>query len=113
VSYEVFRREGAKGSAADASPPGATEPEAGSEERSPATAAELQNLFEHLERELDAASFFRVTAKRVPTLRTLRNALERGGLRRHEVRMLHGVIAALTGRRKDGAPVRRARSKEP
>jgi tRNA/rRNA methyltransferase len=122
VAYEVFRGRGAapgfgsgrlQGLEELEEPQEAAEdgPGALSEERRPATSAELQNLFEHLEQELDAASFFRVEAKRVATLYSLRNALQRGGLRRHEVRLLHGVISALTGRRKDGSPVRRPSSK--
>ena len=122
VSYEVFRGRGSErriGSGRPEESEPQEEPQdppedglgAYSEERRPATAAELQNLFEHLEQELDSTSFFRVEAKRVPTLYSLRNALQRGGLRRHEVRLLHGVISALTGRRKDGSPVRRPSSK--
>lgn len=123
VAYEVFRGRGSEQRLGSGRPEESEEPQeepqepaedglgAGSEERRPATAAELQNLFEHLEQELDSASFFRVEAKRVPTLYSLRNALQRGGLRRHEVRLLHGVISALTGRRKDGSPVRRPSSK--
>jgi tRNA/rRNA methyltransferase len=106
VSYEVFRRRCGSGAGERVEP----RPEP-SEERRPATGAELQNLFEHLERELDDAAFFHVEAKRAATLHTLRNALQRSGLRRHEVRLLHGVIAALTGRRKDGSLVRRSGSK--
>jgi tRNA C32,U32 (ribose-2'-O)-methylase TrmJ len=110
VSYEVFRH-GAAGVEPEPIEAAESAVVETSEERRPATAAELQNLFEHLERELDLAHFFRVEAKRTPTLHSLRNALQRGGLRRHEVRMLHGVIAALTGRRKDGSPTRRSGSK--
>jgi tRNA/rRNA methyltransferase len=111
VSHEVFRQRLARRDDRVLAAP--VEPEAAeeSEERRPATAGELQNLFEHLERELDAADFFRTAEKRAPTLRTLRNALQRAGLRRHEVRLLHGALAALTGRRKDGVPVRRSGSK--
>jgi tRNA/rRNA methyltransferase len=76
-----------------------------------ASAGELYNLYEHLEQELDAARFFRVPEKRAGMIQNLRAIFARARLRRHEVRTLHGVVAALSGRRKDGAPVRQPRSK--
>jgi tRNA/rRNA methyltransferase len=109
VSYEVFRQQNPGGGHATAAGDG--DAPADDEVDHLATAAELQNLFEHLEHELDAASFFRVPEKRTAMLHSLRNALQRGGLRRHEVQLLHGVISALTGRRMDGSPVRRKGSK--
>ncbi|MCY3927756.1 MAG: RNA methyltransferase [Acidobacteria bacterium] len=72
-----------------------------------ATAAELVNLFEHLEQELDASGFLRVVEKRGIMVRNLRSILHRAELREHEVRALHGVVSSLSGRRKDGRPVGR------
>lgn len=72
-----------------------------------ATAAELVNLFEHLEQELDASGFLRVVEKRGIMVRNLRSILHRAELREHEVRALHGVVSSLAGRRKDGKPVRK------
>jgi tRNA/rRNA methyltransferase len=72
----------------------------------PATSAQLVNLFEHLEHELDASGFLRVAEKRGIMVRNLRNVLHRAELREHEVRALHGVVSSLSGRRKDGRPVR-------
>lgn len=72
----------------------------------PATSAQLVNLFEHLEQELDASGFLRVTEKRGIMVRNLRSILHRAELREHEVRALHGVVSSLAGRRKDGRPVR-------
>lgn len=72
----------------------------------PATSAQLVNLFEHLEQELDASGFLRVAEKRGIMVRNLRNILHRAELREHEVRALHGVVSSLAGRRKDGRPVR-------
>ncbi|WP_029006926.1 RNA methyltransferase [Azospirillum halopraeferens] len=66
----------------------------------PATKAELLNFFEHLEGELDRTGFFTTPEKRPSMLRTLRNAWERMQMTEQEVRTFHGVIAALTGRRK-------------
>ena len=72
----------------------------------PATSAQLVNLFEHLEQELDASGFLRVVEKRGIMVRNLRSILHRAELREHEVRALHGVVSSLAGRRKDGRPVR-------
>ena len=71
-----------------------------------ATAAQLVNLFEHLEQELDASGFLRVAEKRGIMVRNLRSILHRADLREHEVRALHGVVSSLVGRRKDGGLVR-------
>ncbi len=73
----------------------------------PATSAQLVNLFEHLEQELDASGFLRLREKRGIMVRNLRSILHRAELREHEVRALHGVVSSLTGRRKDGRPARR------
>jgi tRNA/rRNA methyltransferase len=83
-------------------------PSAGSDDEL-ATAGELHNFYEHLEQELDAAEFFRVPEKRAGMVRNLRALFARARLRRHEVRTLHGIVAALTGRRKDGTAVRQPR----
>ena len=72
----------------------------------PATSAQLVNLFEHLEQELDASGFLRVVEKRGIMVRNLRSILHRAELREHEVRALHGVVSSLSGRRKDGKRVR-------
>jgi tRNA/rRNA methyltransferase len=67
-------------------------------EAPPATKAELMGLFEHLEDELDRSGFLRVKEKRPVMVRNLRNILQRANLLEHEVRTLHGIIVALTGR---------------
>ncbi|TWB21982.1 MULTISPECIES: RNA methyltransferase [Nitrospirillum] len=72
----------------------------------PATKEELVNLFEHLELELDATGFYTSEEKRPSMVRNIRNMLQRAHMTEQEVRTLHGVIAALTGRRKDGGPVK-------
>jgi len=66
----------------------------------PANKAELSNLFQHLERELDECGFFSTPEKRPSMVRTLRNAFERMGLTEQEVRTFHGVIAGLVAGRK-------------
>ena len=77
---------------------GTTEPVAGltvPRETRPAEKAELIGLFEHLERELDACGFLRVSEKRPIMVRNLRNMLGRADLTEQEVRTLRGVIACL------------------
>ncbi|MGB1548270.1 MAG: RNA methyltransferase, partial [Alphaproteobacteria bacterium] len=66
----------------------------------PATQAELLDLFEHLERELDACGFLRVREKRPGMVRNIRNIFTRAGLTDREVSTLRGIVTGLT-RRKD------------
>ena len=65
----------------------------------PPTRTELHALFEHLEEELDAANFLWPPHTRAHMVRNLRNFLARARPTEQEVRTLHGVITALTGRR--------------
>jgi tRNA/rRNA methyltransferase len=90
VAYEWLR-------AGDATPPRAVPIPAGTRA---ATREELANLFAHLEGELDAGGFLRVAEKRPIMVRNLRNLFLRAGLTEKEVRTLHGVVKALTGRRR-------------
>ena len=66
---------------------------------SPATAEELQHLFDHLEGELDACGFLRPLDKRPRMVRNIRNIFSRADLTDQEVRTLRGII---TGLRRDG-----------
>ena len=66
---------------------------------SPATRQELMGFFQHLERELDAGSFFKTDDKRSSMVRNIRNMFERAALTEQEVRTLRGMIVALTGLR--------------
>jgi tRNA/rRNA methyltransferase len=89
VAWEWFR-------AADATPPRqASIPD----ETRPANRAELELLFTHLEQELDASGFLRVVEKRPIMVRNLRNLFLRATPTEKEVRTLHGVVTALSGRR--------------
>lgn len=65
----------------------------------PANKAELVNFFDHLERELDDRGFFSTPDKRPSMVRNIRNMFQRMVLTEQEIRTLHGVIAALTGRK--------------
>jgi tRNA/rRNA methyltransferase len=61
----------------------------------PATRAELVGLFEHLERELDAAEFLFPPEKRESMVRNIRAMIMRSGLSDQEVRTIRGMIVAL------------------
>ena len=66
----------------------------------PATKDELLNLFERFEASLDGGGFFTAEDKRPTMVRNVRNMLLRAEMTDQEVRTFHGIIAALTGRRK-------------
>jgi tRNA/rRNA methyltransferase len=61
----------------------------------PATKSELEHLFAHLERELDATDFWKVDDKKHKMWLNLRSIFARNNLTDQEVRTLHGVIASL------------------
>lgn len=63
---------------------------------------DLLRLYAHLEQELDAAGFFRVPDKRPGMVRNIRAMLARANLTDQEVRTLHGIVTALSGRRLGG-----------
>lgn len=62
----------------------------------PATKEELFGFFEHLERELDAAGFFKTDDKRPGMIRNMRNLFARSTLSEQEVRSLRGIVSSLT-----------------
>ncbi len=62
----------------------------------PATKEELYGFFDHLERELDAAGFFKTGDKKPGMLRNIRNLFSRAGLTEQEVRSLRGIVSSLT-----------------
>ena len=61
----------------------------------PATRAELTGLFEHLERELDAARFLYPPEKKETMVRNMRAMILRAHLSDQEVRTIRGMIVAL------------------
>lgn len=61
----------------------------------PATKHELVGMFEHLERELDEAGFFKTDGIRPRMIVNLRNMLGRAELTEQEVRTFRGVVASL------------------
>ena len=56
------------------------------------------NCFEHLEDELDRSDYFKNPKMRPTMVANLRAMLQRASLTDQEVRTLHGMIVALTGR---------------
>jgi tRNA/rRNA methyltransferase len=62
----------------------------------PATQAAMLGLYEHFERELDAAGFFHPPEKRPSMVQNLRSALGRAGMTEQEVRTFRGVVTALS-----------------
>ena len=70
----------------------------------PATRAELENFFGHLERELDACGFLHPPEKRPAMVRNIRNLFMRAKLHQQEVSTLHGIVSELVkGPGKTGA----------
>jgi tRNA/rRNA methyltransferase len=66
----------------------------------PASKEELLSFFEHLERELDAKSFFSSPEKRPSMVRNMRTMFTRMGATQQEIRTLRGIVKALVhGRR--------------
>jgi tRNA/rRNA methyltransferase len=61
----------------------------------PAPHAELEAFFQHLTRDLDTAGYFAPPERTTATLRTLRTALTKTGWSHNDIRMMHGIIAAL------------------
>lgn len=64
----------------------------------PANKQETEHLFDHLERELEQAGYFKSPEKRPRMMRNLRNIFMRAELTSQDVRTLHGVITDLAHR---------------
>jgi tRNA/rRNA methyltransferase len=62
----------------------------------PAPAAEVERMFGHLEAELENGGFFHPPEKKPTMVRSIRAMLNRVGLSSQEVRMLRGMIVALS-----------------
>jgi tRNA/rRNA methyltransferase len=60
---------------------------------------ELEDLYAHLEGELDAANFLYPPEKRPGMVRNIRNIFARAALTGREVRTLRGIVTALTKRK--------------
>jgi tRNA/rRNA methyltransferase len=62
---------------------------------------ELLFLFDHLEKALETHGFYRVPEKRPATRRKIQNLFLRAEPTEEDVKILHGVITALTGKKKE------------
>ncbi len=68
----------------------------------PATREELEGFLDRLERALDEDGFFRTAEQKPHMLRNLKTLFVRAEPSEQEVRTLHGLIAALRGKRVQG-----------
>ncbi|AMG74802.1 RNA methyltransferase [Sphingopyxis granuli] len=66
----------------------------------PAPHRELEDLIDHLVRDLDAAGYFFPPERTTATLRTLRTALTKTGWSHNDIRMMHGIVTTLGKARK-------------
>ena len=65
------------------------------QDTTPATAGELQKLFDHMEEELEEAGYFRADQRRSLMRRNLRNIFTRSELTQEEISTMRGIIKAL------------------
>lgn len=72
----------------------------------PVNKDQLQELFDHFEKELILCGFLRHEEKRPSMIVNLRNLLQRAELSEQEVRTLHGIIKELRYGRRDDRPKR-------
>jgi tRNA/rRNA methyltransferase len=68
----------------------------------PATKEELLAFFEHIERELEAAQFFKPPEKRPSMVQNMRTMFTRMGATEQEIRTLRGIVKALVQARRSG-----------
>jgi len=64
-------------------------------EMAPASKAQLQGLFDHLEAALETRGYFRPAAKKPKMVENLRAVLTRAGFAEPELKVLRGVVASL------------------
>jgi tRNA/rRNA methyltransferase len=68
----------------------------------PAPKDDLMGFFEHLERELEAAHFFKPPEKRPSMVQNMRTMFTRMGATEQEIRTLRGIVKALVQARRSG-----------
>jgi tRNA/rRNA methyltransferase len=68
----------------------------------PATKEELLAFFEHIERELEVAQFFKPPEKRPSMVQNMRTMFTRMGATEQEIRTLRGIVKALVLARRSG-----------
>ena len=87
VAYEVFRADGVELRQQDPEAP-------------PATAAEMQQLYEHLQQVLVEIDFRDRTASGRHLMNRLRRLFQRSAPDRNEVNILRGILTAVQSRRR-------------
>ncbi len=90
ISYEWFL------ASHDEAKPAAMEPTHA--ESPPANKEQISSMLEHMFAELDRGDFFSTPEKRPRMVRNIRNLFQRTDMTEQEVRTMHGIISALTGR---------------
>lgn len=95
MSYEWFKDQAATLGQQTPELPALEGPGLQTPDTRPATKEELYGFFDHLERELDAAGFFKTAGKKPGMMRNIRNLYGRAGLTEQEVRSLRGMVASL------------------
>jgi tRNA/rRNA methyltransferase len=70
-----------------------------------ASKAMVQHLFDHLEQELDARNFWRVSHKKEAMWRNIRSLFQRAQMSEQEVRTLRGMVRCLTDGHTDDAGI--------
>ncbi|MFO1034627.1 MAG: RNA methyltransferase [Hyphomicrobiales bacterium] len=96
VGYEWFKHEATTLGQATPELPALEGPGLQMPDTRPATKEELFGFFDHLERELLEAGFFKTEDKRPGMMRNLRNLFARTQLTEQEVRSLRGIVSSLT-----------------
>jgi tRNA/rRNA methyltransferase len=66
--------------------------------------AELEDLVQRLEAELDEAGFFKVAEKRARMMQNIRALFSRAEATDQEIRTLHGIVSELIGKRRRKTP---------
>ena len=96
MGYEWFKHEATSLGQATPELPALKGPGLQMPDTRPATKEELYGFYGHLEAELDAAGFFKTSAKHPGMMRNIRNIYARANLTEQEVRSLRGMVSSLT-----------------
>jgi tRNA/rRNA methyltransferase len=96
MGYEWFKHEARSLGQATPELPALEGPGLQMPDTRPATKEELFGFFDHLERELLEAGFFKTDDKRPGMMRNIRNLFARTQMTEQEVRSLRGVVSSLT-----------------
>lgn len=96
MGYEWFKHEATSLGQATPELPALEGPGLQMPDTHPASKEELYGFYDHLERELWEAGFFKTTEKRPGMMRNIRNIFARTALSAQEVSTLRGIISSLT-----------------